>query len=242
MNNSKEYHQEQGFFSWSKGERESGRERGGGWREGEREGEKYHIVVAREWGLRNREKERAREYEISEMGERARKTSEREREREREGERGLVVASGAGRRGLGMVEEVEEYGALTLGALGIILREHDVHEASGASRQHHRRRLRAPSLLFLGRHARARRRRRRRRPLRRRLRRRRRSPRRPLRRPSRRRPPSPDRQIQSQVHPRALPVPAHLSFADDSPVRIAAIRITCLKRERERERGREGER
>ena len=44
--------------------------------------------------------------------------------------------SGAARSGLGMVEEVEEYGALTLGALGIILREHDIHEASGASPQH----------------------------------------------------------------------------------------------------------
>ena len=55
---------------------------------------------------------------------------------EREGERDLVFVSGAGRRGLGMVEEVEEYGALTLGALGIILREHDIHEESGASPQH----------------------------------------------------------------------------------------------------------
>ena len=93
--------------------------------------------MAREWGLRNREKERAREYEISEMGERARKRAgERARDREREGERDLVFVSGAGRRGLGMVEEVKEYGALTLGALGIILREHDIHEASGASPQH----------------------------------------------------------------------------------------------------------
>ena len=62
--------------------------------------------------------------------------NERASAREREGERDLVFVRGAGRRGLGMVEEVEEYGALTLGALGIILREHDIHEASGASPQH----------------------------------------------------------------------------------------------------------
>ena len=135
-------------------------------RERGREGEKYHIVVAREWGLRNREKERAREYEISEMGKRARKRAgERARDREREGERDLVFVSGAGRRGLGMVEEVKEYGALTLGALGIILREHDIHEASGASPQHIDVASGLLPLLFLGRHAQARRPRRRRRPL-----------------------------------------------------------------------------
>ena len=55
-------------------------------RERGREGE----VLPHSCGERNREKERAREYEISEMGERARKRAgERARDRERERERGI---------------------------------------------------------------------------------------------------------------------------------------------------------
>ncbi|CAL9038798.1 unnamed protein product, partial [Musa banksii] len=42
--------------------------------------------------------------------------------------------------GGGVVEEVEEDGALALGTPGVILGEHDVHEAPGAGGEHHRRR------------------------------------------------------------------------------------------------------
>ncbi|CAL9126242.1 unnamed protein product, partial [Musa textilis] len=48
--------------------------------------------------------------------------------------------------GGGVMEEVEEDGALALGALGIIPGEHDVHEAAWTAGEHHRRPLGAVCL------------------------------------------------------------------------------------------------
>lgn len=58
-------------------------------------------------------------------------TGERERERDETGSCFPVAA-----------EEVEKNGVFALGAaLGVLLGEHHVHEASGAGGEHHRRRL-----------------------------------------------------------------------------------------------------
>lgn len=72
----------------------------------------------------------------------------------------LVGLCGGG--GGGVVDDVEQNRALAFGAPGILPRQHDIHEAAGASHQHHRCRFRArrvPEVLILlvhlQRHARA---------------------------------------------------------------------------------------